>query len=140
MGKGDDPHVAFVHDIDDEVRETVDQIPARAVLVERPSTGRPLDELSRGLDLLLKVQAKPRTSVFIKLHRLPQLNLGQNLRRWTAHRFATLDPADTLANLGLLFGAQLVGVRIFKAQDQIMGQARPEVAPISVGGARAAPT
>jgi len=44
MSKGNDPHMVLAEDIDDEVRETVDQIASCAVLVEWPSTRRLLDD------------------------------------------------------------------------------------------------
>lgn len=75
MSEGDDPHLVLVQDIDDEVREPVDQISACAIFVDRPTTGRLLDAVNGGLDLPLEIQAEPRTSVFVELYCPPQLNL-----------------------------------------------------------------
>jgi len=43
MSEGNDPHMVLVKDVDDEIRETVNQASARAVFMDRPTIGRLLD-------------------------------------------------------------------------------------------------
>ena len=89
------PDVVVFICVDDEVGETVSEIPAGTIGTQRPAFRVFGDDLKRPLDFGLEIEAEARGYFFVVRHGLPKLDFSFEEDRDIDHEYLALISANT---------------------------------------------